>query len=260
MLTLIAILTTILYFTAATLQMLHLTKNLQAQTKKIIVISLVAIVLHAFLLYRWIDVSTGQNLTFFNTLSQVCWLATVIVWLMAIKRPLVNLGIVLYPLAGISIVLVLIFSGSHIVNTKTDPKTLLHILLSFLAMSILIIAAVQSVFLAFLNRALRKKYANLLTQSLPPLQMMESLLFQLITLGFFILTAVIVSGFSFFLGIFHGSLWHHMVFAIIAWFIFGILIIGRIFFGWRGRIAIRWTLIGVVLLLIAYLTSQFWLN
>lgn len=253
----IAILTIILYFTAAGLQFLPLTKNIQVETKWIMAISSIAIILHAFLLFRWIDVSTGQNLTFFNALSQVFWLATVFVWIMAIKRPLVNLGIVVYPLSGISILLVLIFSGSYIVNTKADPKTLLHILLSFLAMSILIIAAIQSVFLAWLNNALKNKHTNLITQSLPPLQIMESLLFQLITLGFFILTAVILSGISFFSKTYPIDLWQHMVFAIIAWLIFGILIIGRIFFGWRGKIAIRWTLIGVVLLLITYLSVNF---
>lgn len=254
----IAVLTIILYFAAAGLQLLNLIKNIQALNKWVISLSLIAIFAHAFLLYRWIDVSTGQNLTFFNTLSQVCWLATVIVWFMAIKRPLVNLGMVVYPLSAISILLVLIFSGSYIVNTKADPKTLLHILLSFLAVSILIIAAIQSIFLALLNRALRNKHPNLLTQSLLPLQKMESLLFQLISLGFFILTAVIISGLSFFSRMYHSDLWHHMLFAIIAWLIFGILLIGRIFFGWRGKIAIRWTLIGVMLLLVAYLSSQFW--
>lgn len=259
MLTTIAIITIILYCCAAGLQILHL-KNHSISTKWSVLLSLAAIVLHAFLLYRWIDVGSGQNLTFFNTLSQVCWLATALGWLIAIRRPFINLGIVLYPLAAISILLVLLFSGSYIINTVADPKTLLHILLSFLALSILIIAAIQAIFLSILDRSLRKKHANLLSQSLPPLQMMESLLFQLIALGFCILTTVIISGFSFFPAIIHSPLWHHMVLAIIAWLIFGILIAGRIFFGFRGKVAIRWTLIGVVILLIAYLTSQFWLN
>lgn len=256
MLTFTAIFTALLYFTASGMQALIMLKKLAAKPIWCGVVGGVAIILHAFLLHRWIDVGTGQNLTFFNTLSQVFWFAALLSWLMAFKRPSLNLTIILYPLAAISIILVLLFSGSYIINIKEDPRALIHILLSFLALSILIIASIQAIFLGILNQALRKKYSNALTQSLPPLQKMESLLFQLIALGFCILTAVIITGFSFFPGLFQSDLWHHMVFAFLAWLVFGILIIGRIYFGWRGRTAIRWTLAGVVLLLLAYFTSQ----
>jgi ABC-type uncharacterized transport system permease subunit len=32
---------------------------------------------------------------------------------------------------------------------------------------------------------------------------------------------------------------------------------GRQFYGWRGRIAIRWTLAGFIILFLAYLGSKF---
>lgn len=256
MLTFTAIFTALLYFAATGLQALIMLKKPQIKASWVCVISLLAIIIHAVLLHRWIDVGAGQNLTFFNTLSQIFWFAALLSWLIALRRPSLNLTIILYPLAGISIILVLFFSGSYIINIKEDPRAFIHILLSFLALSILIIASIQAIFLGILNQALRKKYSNVLTQSLPPLQRMESLLFQLIAVGFCSLTAVIITGISFFPGLFHRALWHHMVFAFFAWVIFGILIIGRVYFGWRGRTAIRWTLAGVVLLLLAYLTSQ----
>jgi ABC-type uncharacterized transport system permease subunit len=33
--------------------------------------------------------------------------------------------------------------------------------------------------------------------------------------------------------------------------------VGRHFYGWRGRTALRWTLAGFVLLLLAYIGSRF---
>lgn len=257
MLTFIAILTILLYFTACGMQTLRLARHLEGAAVSISILSVCAIILHAFLLHHWIDLPDGQNLTFFNTLSQVLWITAGVVWLMALRRPLVNLGIIVYPLAGISIILVLGFSGDYIIQTSAEPKKLLHILLSFLAIGILLIAAIQACLLTILNQALRKKYSNAITQSLPPLQMMESLLFQLIALGFCILTAVIYTGFMSYPAILQSEVWHHMLFASLAWLIFGILLIGRFFLGWRGKLAIRWTLIGAVLLLIAYIASQF---
>ena len=41
-----------------------------------------------------------------------------------------------------------------------------------------------------------------------------------------------------------------------SWVVFGTLLVGRWRFGWRGRIAIRWTLTGFAILLVAYLSAQ----
>ena len=49
---------------------------------------------------------------------------------------------------------------------------------------------------------------------------------------------------------------HKTVLSIAAWLVFGILLIGRWRFGWRGRTAIRWTMSGFVTLLLAYLGSK----
>jgi ABC-type uncharacterized transport system permease subunit len=39
--------------------------------------------------------------------------------------------------------------------------------------------------------------------------------------------------------------------------IFGLLLAGRYFYGWRGRRALRWTMTGFVVLLLAYVGSRF---
>ena len=50
---------------------------------------------------------------------------------------------------------------------------------------------------------------------------------------------------------------HKTVFAILAWVVFGTLLAGRHFRGWRGRLALRWTLGGFFVLLLAYIGTQF---
>ena len=45
--------------------------------------------------------------------------------------------------------------------------------------------------------------------------------------------------------------------SVIAWAILGILLWGRWRFGWRGRVAIRWSLGGFFALMLAYFGSKF---
>ncbi|MEK7844843.1 MAG: cytochrome c biogenesis protein CcsA, partial [Pseudomonadota bacterium] len=50
---------------------------------------------------------------------------------------------------------------------------------------------------------------------------------------------------------------HKTLFGFISWGVFAALLIGRQLYGWRGRIAIRWTLAGFIILLLAYIGSKF---
>jgi ABC-type uncharacterized transport system permease subunit len=48
-----------------------------------------------------------------------------------------------------------------------------------------------------------------------------------------------------------------VVFGLIAWVIFAALLGGRRVYGWRGRVALRWTLAGFMALVLAYIGSKF---
>jgi ABC-type uncharacterized transport system permease subunit len=44
---------------------------------------------------------------------------------------------------------------------------------------------------------------------------------------------------------------------VISWLIFAALLVGRHVYGWRGRVAVRWTLAGFLALVLAYIGSRF---
>jgi ABC-type uncharacterized transport system permease subunit len=88
---------------------------------------------------------------------------------------------------------------------------------------------------------------------------MEKLLFRVIWVGFILLTLTLLSGIVFSEEVFGQPLkfTHKTLFGIISWGVFAALLTGRQLYGWRGRIAIRWTLAGFIILLLAYLGSKF---
>lgn len=81
-------------------------------------------------------------------------------------------------------------------------------------------------------------------------------MFSLIGSGLLFLTLSLASGFVFLENMFAQHLAHKTVLALIAWLVFSTLLLGRIRFGWRGIVAIRWTLAGFATLLLAYLGSK----
>ncbi len=95
--------------------------------------------------------------------------------------------------------------------------------------------------------------------ALPPLLSMEVLLFRLIAVGFILLTLTLLTGIVYSETIFGkaAKFDHKTVFAVASWLIFAALLAGRYLYGWRGRVALRWTLAGFLTLLLAYVGSRF---
>lgn len=221
-----------------------------------IVIGMGAVTLHGLVVGSTAITPEGFNFSFFSALSLLSWFISLLILVAAIFRPVENLGIVLFPLAAIAIALSLIFPANtlHLNDAKVGLD--IHILISILAFSFLNIAAIQALLLAIQNHHLRQKHPGGFIRSLPPLQTMEQLLFQMIGMGFFLQTLSLISGFVFLENMFAQHMVHKTVLAITAWIVFAVLLYGRWRFGWRGRTAIRWTLGGFISLLLAYFGSK----
>jgi ABC-type uncharacterized transport system permease subunit len=159
-------------------------------------------------------------------------------------------------MAALTIALMFAYPSQHILSEIGHWQLELHILLSILAYSLLVIAALQAVLLAVQDHQLRNRHPGGLIRALPPLQTMETLLIQLIATGFVLLSLALLTGLFFLEDIFAQHLVHKTVLSLIAWGVFATLLWGHWRFGWRGRVAIRWTLGGFLFLMLAYFGSK----
>ena len=131
-----------------------------------------------------------------------------------------------------------------------------HVAMATTAFAFLTIGAVLAVAQVFVDRRLRSRQPLGLLRILTPLESLESGCFHSILAGFWLLTLALVTGAFFIENLFAQHLVHKVVLAIIAWVVFGILLLGRWRMGWRGRKALRWTLAGYVLLGLSYFGSK----
>jgi ABC-type uncharacterized transport system permease subunit len=228
----------------------------KAGNKYALYLAWVAVALHTIYNVENLIQYGNINFRFFSTASLVSLLVALMLLIAAIGKPVEKLGIALFPLAAIMLACNMLFPDNSQSIQTYDWKMHTHILSSIIAFSLLNIAAFQAILLAIQDHQLRKHNPKWLIQSLPPLQTMESLLFQMIMMGMAFLSVSLISGAIFVDDLFAQHLGHKTILSILAWIIFGGLLTGRALYGWRGQTAIRWTLIGFAALLLAYFGSK----
>lgn len=216
----------------------------------------VAVVLHALELYHGLHTGAGINLDFFNAASLVAWMISTLLLISALSKPVENLGILVFPVAAFALILDLRFPGQRLLGDDADWALRLHVITSMLAYSLLTLATVQALLLAIQDTHLRRHHPGGFIRTLPPLQTMESLLFEMIGVGFLLLSVSLISGFVYLEDMFAQHVVHKTALSILAWIAFAVLLWGRFRFGWRGRTAIRWTLLGFAVLMVAYFGSK----
>ncbi|MCK7577526.1 MAG: cytochrome c biogenesis protein CcsA [Chromatiales bacterium] len=172
----------------------------------------------------------GSNLGLTNAASLVAWAITLLFLMAALFQPVESLGTA-DPAAGRAGVAarMAVAEASHLALPGASRVQAAHIVVSFLAYSLLSIAMVQGLMLGLQERALHRRHAGGFLRNLPPLETMERLLFRMIGVGFALLTLTLVSGVFFGEAMFGKALrfTHHIVLPLIAWFAFGVLLVGR---------------------------------
>lgn len=223
-----------------------------------IVLGMIAAVLHAGVLYTSIGVPGGLDLGFFNALSLSACAIVVLMLALTTFQPVVNLGLGLFPLAALALVGNLMFGTGQAGPTIPIQSSGLdiHVLVSISAYAVLSLAAMQAILLGVQHRMLHEHHPVTVVHSLPPLYVMESLLFRLILAGFALLTLALASGFFYLDNMFAQHLVHKTVLTMIAWVVFGLLLAGHYAYGWRGPTAVRFTLGGLALLVLGYFGSK----
>lgn len=247
----------ILYIIATISQIRLLVQNITmtSQQHLLLLLGSVAVILHGMLLYQNILTTQGINLGFFSAASLIAWVTVVLLLVSLLQKPVENLVIFLFPLAALTIGLENFFQTERLLSNGQLGVNI-HIISSILAYSLLTISALQSLFLAVQEQRLHNHHPGWIIQRLPPLQVMETLLLQLIELGVLLLSISLITGAIFLDNIFQQHLIHKTVLSTVAWSLYMILLWGRWQYGWRGKTIIRWNLIGFLILMLAYFGSK----
>lgn len=216
-----------------------------------------ALFFHSLSVYNSIFSEDGFQLGLFQMGSALFLAMNLIVGLSSLRLPLRSLFTLLLPLSMISLLCALYFAGEHTLVMSLSLSLVFHILLSVLAYSLLTIATLQAILLNYQASQLKQHHVKSILGVFPPLQTMESLLFDLLWAGFIVLTLSIITGVVFIDDIYAQHLIHKTVFSSLSWLLYAILLAGRHALGWRGKNALRWVMVAFAMLLMAYFGTKF---
>lgn len=141
----------------------------------------------------------------------------------------------------------------------------IHLVAATLTTGVFIVALLLAVVIYFQAKHLHSaadlmhEAKNSWTSRLPPMLAMERLLVRVLTLGFILLSGLILTGMFFGEAVWGAPLkWNHKtLFTLLAWAVIAVLLLGRRSRGWRGLTLVRSTIIGFVLLFLAYAGTHF---
>lgn len=200
-------------------------------------------------------------------LSAAIWLGMVVFWLESLLVRIDGLQLLLLPAAALASALAALFPQGQFVPHADDAWLRVHLLIALAAYGLITIAALHAMMMALLDRHLHRpldapaerSIIGRVLDSQPPLLVQEQLLFRIIWIGFIVLTLAVGSGSVASMKL-TGKILpfdHKTVFTLLSWLTFGVLLAGRHVWGWRGRVALRWTLTGFGFLILAYTGSRF---
>lgn len=246
----------VFYLTGLGFQLVNFATN--KETRRLVFsFSALAVLAHGISALGVIRTANGYHFGIVEISTLIAVSISLLVLISSIRKPLDNLFLGLFPLAIVTIV-VSLTTSSALPPTSLSGGLASHVLFSILAYSFITIAAAQAGLLAYQNYQLKHGHAGGIVRRLPALQDMETFLFELVWIGQLLLSVGIIAGF-----LFVGDIWgrdgviHKTFFSILAWIVFAVLLWGRHQLGWRGVTAIRWTLSGFALVLVAYYGTKF---
>ncbi|QWD68531.1 cytochrome c biogenesis protein CcsA [Polynucleobacter sp. VK25] len=225
------------------------------------------LVIHGVQLHDSVFTPQGFVFGFAQDLSLIAWVGLAFYWFQSWFLPISSLRWMALMFALICAFLPAVFPGTLLSpKAVSDPWFKGHFVVATVAVGLLSLAAMHAMLMSVQDRALHRQLAIVPNgrlahwlEDLPPLMTMESLLFNLLYVGFALLSLTVFSGLLFSQTLFGRPLVfdHKTIFALVSWFLFAGLLIARWRVGLRGRAAIRWVLSAYTALLLAYVGSRF---
>jgi len=248
-----------LYLLASAAFTLSRLPRFESQSRPYILIAylfaLVGVVLHAQNLFALILPGDGFSLSIGNAASMIGLELAIIAMVASLEPTLRGMS------AGMLIIAAatgLLMSGSA--DPLSQPamawQVRAHILIALFSYGLLTVGAIVAVFALIQERRLHSAHVTPMNRLFSPLETTEKLLIAVTASGFAGLTLAIASGLSFVSDLLEQNLAHKFAFSLVAWVIFGILLAGRFFAGWRGKRAVKLYLWGFGTLCLAYFGSR----
>lgn len=172
------------------------------------------------------------------------------------RRGLQVLAVVLLPLSLVLAVVSNLLPAQtlHLEGSSLDRLLTFHVAFSTLGVAALFVTFAASLLYLWQERALKQKSgAALLRLRLPALETCDSLIHGTLVSGFLLMTLAIITGSLWKASTLSGTFWlweRRESLALLAWAIFGALIIGRLLVGWRGRKVAYLVIVGVVIVVL----------
>lgn len=253
----LALISSVFYVLAAVIASNQLLASKKILTGLFLAPIIIALSTHTVWLYDHVFMLNGQNLQILNIVSAITFIISLLSTIIS-KR--LNTGVLLPIVYGFTVInfIAVAFLPSHfITHLETHPQVGAHIIFALLAYSILTIASLLALQLAYLDYRLKNHKLPITGIRMPPIMTLEKSLFQFIFIGFILLSCTLLTGFIFLEDMFAQGKAHKAILSIIAWFIYGIILWGHYQQGWRGRTMVYVTICGSSMLTLAYFGSRF---
>jgi ABC-type uncharacterized transport system permease subunit len=212
--------------------------------------------IHGEALFHLVLPKFGFDLTLGNAASMIGLELAIIGLIAAIEPTLRGMSGGLIFLAALTVML-MGPSGDAAVGVALAWQVRAHVLVALLSYGLLTVGTIVALFALVQERRLQAAKLSPVNQLFAPLETTEKLLFAVAGAGFAGLTLAIASGSSFVTDLVEQHLAHKFGLSLLAWLVFGILLAGRHFWGWRGKRAVRLYLGGFALLCLAYFGSRY---
>ncbi len=190
----------------------------------------------------------------------ISWVVTFLFIVLARLYHLQGAG-AFFMIAAASLLILSLFGGGYRefqLSAEVNPWVLVHLLLAFMAFAVFLVSFVIGIAFIMAESRIKAKRLGGLVRRLPPLEVLDGIHYKALSLGLLLLTASIVAGSilnKVALGVFFTwdskQLW-----VLFTWLLYAVMLQMRIRVGWRGRRGILLSILGFVIVILAFFGLQ----
>lgn len=217
------------------------------------------LLLHAMAIWSPVWQKQVLLMGFEPVLGLLAWLMVLLYWVGSFRYPLRGVQLILFPFAAVVMLIAWLLPGQPRLYPLHNAAFMLHVLAALLAYALFGITTLLAILMLVRHHYLHYRKNRPQQGFLPPLLSIEKLMFQGLMVGFLLLTVAVVSGTVFSRAVFGepAHLTHKTFFGILSWLVYLAVLIKHHTQAWRGRKAAWWIIVAFVLLLLAYIGSNF---